>query len=255
MRFAYLGSGSRGNAAVVEAGDTRVLLDCGFTLRETEARLVRLGLGAEDLTAIVLTHEHSDHMSGVGPLARRHKLPVWSTRGTWRAIEQRAGNLPELRHFDPHQMFVIDDLELHPFPVPHDAREPAQFVFSDGSVRLGILTDIGRPTAHVEAMLHGCDALALECNHDRAMLDRGPYPPALKARIGGGEGHLDNGTAAGLLERLDTTRLQHLIAVHLSETNNSPALAQAALAGALGCGADFVQVADQDEGLPWHKIS
>jgi phosphoribosyl 1,2-cyclic phosphodiesterase len=255
MRFAYLGSGSRGNAAVVEAGSTRILLDCGFTLRETEARLARLGLAADQLAAIVLTHEHSDHMSGVGPLARRHKLPVWSTRGTWRAIEQRAGKLPALHHFDPHQAFTIDELELHPFPVPHDAREPAQFVFSDGSSRLGILTDIGRPTAHVETMLDGCDALALECNHDRAMLDRGPYPPALKARISGGEGHLDNAAAAGLLARLDTARLQHLIAVHLSETNNSPALAQAALAGVLGCGADFVQVADQEEGLSWHKIS
>ncbi len=255
MRFAWLGSGSRGNAAVVEAGKTRILLDCGFTLRDTGARLARLGLDAGDLTAIVLTHEHSDHMSGVGPLARRHGLPVWATRGTWRAIEGRTGQLPAVHHYDPHKTFSIDDLELHPFPVPHDAREPAQFVFSDGAMRLGILTDIGRPTAHVESMLHGCDALALECNHDRAMLARGPYPPSLKARISGGEGHLDNGAAAALLSRLDTARLRYLIAVHLSETNNSPALAQAALAGALGCGADFVQVADQAGGLPWHNIS
>jgi phosphoribosyl 1,2-cyclic phosphodiesterase len=144
MRFAYLGSGSRGNAAVVESGDTRILLDCGFTLRETEARLARLGLDADALSGVLLTHEHSDHMSGIGPLARRYGVPVWMTRGTRRAIENRAGTLPDVRHFDPHESFEIGDLQLHPFPVPHDALEPAQFVFSDGDVRLGILTDIGR---------------------------------------------------------------------------------------------------------------
>jgi phosphoribosyl 1,2-cyclic phosphodiesterase len=255
MRFAYLGSGSRGNAAIVESGDTRILLDCGFTLRETEARLARLGLDADALSGVLLTHEHSDHMSGIGPLARRYGLPVWMTRGTGRAIANRAGTLPDVRHFDPHENFEIGDLQLHPFPVPHDALEPAQFVFSDGDVRLGVLTDIGRPTAHVESMLSGCDALALECNHDRAMLARGPYPQSLKTRIGGGEGHLDNDSAAELLGRIDSTRLQHLIAVHLSETNNLPTLAQAALAGALGCGADFVQVADQEAGLSWQGIS
>jgi phosphoribosyl 1,2-cyclic phosphodiesterase len=254
LRFAILGSGSTGNAAVIAAGRTCVLLDCGLSLRETEYRLHRLGLEAGSLAAILVTHEHSDHVGGLGPLTRRFGLPVWMTEGTRAAIGDRAGVLSRLRTFSPHDAFEIGDLAIAPFPVPHDAREPAQFVFGNGHHRLGFMTDIGSTTAVMEQALSGCDALVLECNHDLGMLERGDYPPPLKARIRGERGHLDNATAARLLGRLDRSRLQHLVAAHLSQRNNRPALARAALAEALGGVPDWLDVADPDIGLDWREI-
>lgn len=254
MRFAYLGSGSKGNGALVQVGGTTLLLDCGFSSRETLSRLARIGVAVEELHAIVVTHEHGDHISGVGAVARKLDIPVWLTAGTERAAASRLGTLPRKNYFDPHTAFVIGDIEVQPFPVPHDALEPAQFVFSDGASRLGILTDVGSTTSHIEQVLSECDALALECNHDSRMLERGPYPQALKARVAGRLGHLSNTAAAALLEKLDRTRLQHLVAVHLSETNNSPSLAQAALASVMGCGSDRIIIADQEEGLEWCNI-
>ncbi len=253
MRFALLGSGSRGNATLVEAGDSRVLVDCGFSVAETERRLGRLGLVAADIDALLVTHEHGDHIRGVAPFARRHGTPVWMTAGT--ALAARDTDLPVVEWHSGHEPFVIGGLEITPFPVPHDAREPCQFTFSDGARRLGVLTDLGSPTPCVVAALDGCDALVLECNHDPGLLARGPYPPALKARVAGALGHLSNGQAADLLGRLDCSRLQHLVAAHLSEKNNLPALATAALAGVLGCGADWIAVADQDLGLDWRAIA
>ncbi len=255
MRFACLGSGSRGNAFLVECGNTRLMMDCGLPLKTTVERLARLGTAADNLTAILLTHEHHDHVKGVGLLARRFGLPVWMTPGTFRQCGERAGELPQLELFSPHGAFEIDDVMVTPFPVPHDACEPSQFVVSNGAVRLGILTDTGSSTDHIEDVLQGCDGLILECNHDRDMLLGGPYPEPLKARIAGAQGHLDNATAAELLARLAPGDLQHLVAAHLSDTNNTPALARVALSEALGCTPDWIQVADQDEGLPWCSLS
>lgn len=257
MRFASLGSGSRGNATLVACGRTRVMLDCGFTLKETLARLARLGLDGTDLAAIVVTHEHGDHVRGVGPLARKFDLPVWMTPGTWRAVQNQAGvePLPHLELFSAHAPFAIGDVHIEPFPVPHDAAEPSQFVFSDGNRRLGVLTDTGCGTAHIEACLSGCDALMLECNHDRKMLFDGDYPPSLKERIAGRMGHLDNEASAGILARLDNSRLQHLVIAHISEKNNTPALARAALGRVLGCGGSDIEVARQDDGLAWREVA
>ena len=254
MRFAYLGSGSKGNAALIHAGDTLLMLDCGFTVKETLSRLERAGVDPEQLSAIVVTHEHSDHISGVGPVARKLGVPVWMTAGTSRAAAKRLGDLPEQNYFDPHSEFSIGDIEIEPFPVPHDAMEPAQFVFNFSGRRLGILTDVGSSTSHIERVLSHCDALALECNHDLRMLQRGPYPQSLKDRVAGRLGHLSNETAAQLLGCIDQSRLQQVVAVHLSETNNSPSLAQAALASAMGYGSDRIVIADQDEGLDWCNI-
>lgn len=254
MRFASLGSGSRGNALLVEAGATRILLDCGFGPREAVSKLGRLGLSPEDLSGILVTHEHSDHVAGVFKLAARSRLTVWMTHGTFAAVPQGRGELPGVELIDSHQPFQVGDLEIHPFPVPHDAREPVQFVFSDGRHRLGVVTDLGSSTPHVERMLSGCDALVLECNHDTDMLLSGAYPPHLKRRIAGRFGHLDNNASAALLAALDTHKLQHLIAAHLSQQNNSPVLAQAALAAVLGCAEDWVGVADQDEGFDWRAL-
>jgi phosphoribosyl 1,2-cyclic phosphodiesterase len=254
VRFASLGSGSRGNATLIQAGDTAVLVDCGFSAAEAQRRLGRLGTGPEALAAILVTHEHSDHSTGVARLARRHGLPVWATPGTARFWE-RTGEPPELHLFSCHDAFTIGDLRVRPFPVPHDAREPSQFVFEDGAHRLALLTDTGSSTPHIEHRIGGVDALLLECNHDPEMLARSRYSPALKRRVGGGFGHLSNLQAASLLERIDCSRLQHLAAMHLSQENNTPELARAALAAALGCGPDWIGVADQDHGLTWRQLA
>ena len=253
MRFALLGSGSKGNATLVEKNNTRLLVDAGFSVREIEHRLGRLGRSASELSAILVTHEHSDHINGVGALARKYHIPVWMTPGTWK--RQRTGDVPHLSLFSCHQDFVVGDLHVHPFPVPHDAREPSQFVFSDGDKRLGILTDTGMVTRHIEEQLDGCDALILECNHDSEMLETGPYPPSLKRRVGSNLGHLSNDQAEAIVSHIDGSRLQHLVAAHLSEKNNSPQLACEALSRGLDCEEEWIALADQDEGLDWRQVS
>jgi phosphoribosyl 1,2-cyclic phosphodiesterase len=256
VRFASLGSGSQGNALVAEAGRTRVMLDCGFPVQETEARLARAGLEPSDLAGIIVTHEHGDHADGVLPFARRHAIPVWMTYGTLAALRDVGASVEDcsVRLVDSQLAFSIADLRVQPFTVPHDAREPVQYVLSDGTSRLGVLTDAGCTTAHIEASLSGCDALVLECNYDPDMLEGGPYPPSLKARIASRLGHLDNRTSAAILSALDRSRLRHVIAAHLSQANNTPRLARAALAGALGCDPDWITVATQEEGFSWRDL-
>ena len=255
MRFASLGSGSKGNALVVEAGGTRLLLDCGFGLAATVARLARLGLVPEDLSGIVVTHEHDDHIGGVARLARRHGIPVWLTPGTLAGFEALFADVTQVSMIHNYETFAIGDLQVQPFPVPHDAREPAQYVFGDGAHRLGVLTDVGCSTRHIEATLSGCDALVLECNHDAGMLRASSYPQKLRDRIAGRFGHLDNIAAAELLSRLDNGKLKHLVAAHLSQENNRPDLARAALAAVMNCAPDWIAIADQDEGLAWREIN
>ena len=254
MRFASLGSGSEGNGLVVEVGTSRLMIDCGFGVRDTAARLARLGLAPRDLDAIVVTHEHSDHVGGVAAFAAKHAIPVWLTFGTLSVVGERFACMDRVYGFDSHDRFAVGAIEVHPFPVPHDAREPVQFVITDGTVRLGVLTDIGMSTPAVERALSGCDALVLECNHDAAMLSEGPYPPALKARIAGRFGHLDNAASSALLAALDNSRLRHIVAAHLSKQNNTPAHARTALAQALGCSDDWIGVADQSTGFGWREI-
>jgi phosphoribosyl 1,2-cyclic phosphodiesterase len=254
MRFASLGSGSQGNALVVEAGGTRLLLDCGFGLAATVARLARLGLVPEDLAGIVVTHEHDDHIGGVARLARRHGIPVWLTPGTLAGFEALFAGVARVSMIQNYEAFAVGDVLVQPFPVPHDAREPAQYVFGDGASRLGVLTDVGCSTRHIEAMLSGCDALVLECNHDVEMLRTSSYPQKLRERIAGRFGHLDNDAAADLLRSLDNGKLKHLVAAHLSQENNHPDLARAALSAVMNCAPEWIAIADQDEGLPWRQI-
>jgi phosphoribosyl 1,2-cyclic phosphodiesterase len=253
MRFAVLGSGSEGNALVVQAGNTCVLLDCGFSLSETLSRLERLDLQAGQLDGILVTHEHGDHISGVARLARKFNLPVWLTHGTLRTQNAAFAGLA-ITEINPHLPFSIGDLQVQTYPVPHDAAEPVQYVFSDGMRRLGILTDAGSATQHIEDILSGCHALVLECNHDIRMLAEGDYPYRLKQRVGGRYGHLSNVDAAALLARLDNSRLQHIVAAHLSRKNNMAELAIEALSQVLGCPPDRIAVATQDHGLDWREI-
>lgn len=252
MRFASLGSGSQGNALLVQAGETRVLLDCGFGISETLRRLERLQVRAEQLSAVVVTHEHDDHIGGVSRLARRFGLPVYLTPGTLRGLESLMEGV-DLRLVRGYARFHFGDIEMSPFPVPHDAREPAQYVFSDGVHRLGVVTDVGCVTAHMLQMLSRCDALVLECNHDPRLLANCDYPLAIKRRIAGRFGHLDNAAAADLLGQLDRSRLQHVIAAHLSQSNNRPDLARGALAAVLDCDADAIGIADQEQGCAWRE--
>jgi phosphoribosyl 1,2-cyclic phosphodiesterase len=255
MRFASLGSGSEGNALVVEAGRTRVMLDCGFSTTECMRRLARLGLEPAALDAILVTHEHDDHVSGVARLARRFGIPVYLSYGTYAASATERSGFPEIVIIDSHTPLAIGDIEVSPYPVPHDAREPTQFVFGDGERRLGVLTDAGASTPHIEAMLSGLDALVLECNHDLELLKGGAYPERLKERISGRYGHLDNDQAAQLLASIDRRSLQHVVAAHLSQKNNRPDLACAALAGVLNCTPDWVAVASQADGFDWRMLS
>lgn len=254
IRFASLGSGSRGNSMVVESGSTRVLVDAGFGPREIERRLARLALTPEMISAVLVTHEHADHAGGVAACARRFGWSIYLTRGTLAALDPAGLGDGAVQIIDGHAGFAVEALEVQPVVVPHDAREPVQFRLSDGTATLGILTDAGHVTAHMVEMLAGCDALVLECNHDLAMLAAGRYPPALKARIGGRFGHLDNGAAADLLGRLDTARLRHLVAAHLSEENNRPHLALAALAAVLGTDSLDIGFATQDDGFGWRTL-
>lgn len=254
MRFASLGSGSRGNALIVDAGETKLLVDCGFSTRAATARLARLAAAPEDLTAILVTHEHSDHVAGVFAFARRHQLTVYLTHGTYVAAARGKSALPACRVIDGHASFAIGSLEVLPFPVPHDAREPVQYAFNNGQHCLGVLTDTGSITPHIVDMLHACDALVLECNHDRALLAASRYPAVLKERVGGRYGHLENAQAAALLGQVETRRLQHLVAAHLSQENNRPELATRALASALGCSEDWIGVADQEDGFGWRQL-
>lgn len=230
LRAVSLGSGSGGNATLVEGAGTRLLIDCGFGPRVTARRLRALGVEPESLDAIVVSHEHEDHLRGLVRFADNHHLPVHATHGTWRAL----GEAPQRAEaFDAHGPLRLGGLTLEPFPVVHDAAEPCQFVVGDGQHRLGVLTDTGTVTPHILDMLRACDGLLLECNHDPAMLQAGPYPVWLQRRIAGQKGHLANDQAAMLLQSLDVARLQWVLAGHLSERNNSAAAVHTALAPVL----------------------
>ena len=255
MRFASLGSGSDGNGLLVEAGTTCILVDCGFSLDDAVTRLARLEVKAADLDAILITHEHDDHMGGAARLARKFGLSVWLTSGTLQSAAGKFADVTDIRLFDCRRSFTVGDIEVTPYTVPHDAREPAQFVFGDGAACIGLLTDAGSITAHMREVLGGLDALVLECNHDLDMLWNGPYPQPLKQRIAGRFGHLDNAAAAQLVANVDCSRLQHLVAAHLSRHNNTPELAINALANALGCDRDWIGVADQSDGFSWRQVA
>lgn len=249
MRFASLGSGSKGNATLVARGDTLVMVDCGFSLRETRRRMERLGVCPSQLDAILVTHEHSDHSSGVGVLSRNHGVPVYLTHGT--SGSGRIGACSAEVTFNAGESFTIGELAVEAVPVPHDAREPCQYLFRAGERQLGLLTDLGSITPHVIDSYTGCDGLLLEFNHDLGMLWEGAYPEALKRRVGGDWGHLNNGQAIAFLRALGPESLRHLVVAHISENNNCPDRARAALSEVFGSLEGRVVFADQAQGFDW----
>jgi phosphoribosyl 1,2-cyclic phosphodiesterase len=208
----------------VESGSTRLLIDNGFSGKEIVARLAGLGLTPEMLTAIVVTHEHDDHIKGVGVLARRLQVPVYANDATHRAAERRVGSLPLRREFGVGEPFVIEDLQIHPFSVSHDTADPVGFVVSNGQTSLGYCTDTGKITQLIRYHLQTCRALVIEANHDIQMLKDGPYPLPLKQRVLSSRGHLANSDSIDFCARLAEDHLQLLVLAHLSEINNHPDL-------------------------------
>ncbi|MEO7399180.1 MAG: MBL fold metallo-hydrolase [Polaromonas sp.] len=256
LRFRSLGSGSTGNATVVEAMGLmpmRVLIDCGLGIRQLLLRLGEAGLQPEDINAVFITHEHGDHIGCARSLALRYRIPVWMSKGSHAAIG--APDFDGLLHTARDGKTIdLGGLQVTPFTVPHDAREPMQLSCTDGSAKLGILTDLGHATAHVLAHLQGCDAMLLECNHDTDLLEQSVYPPFLKRRVGGDYGHLSNDAAADIARAVMHSGLKHLVAAHLSQKNNRPELARAAMATALGCHESDIVVAEPSCGTPWLRV-
>ena len=260
LRFKSLGSGSAGNATLVEAQSgshtTRLLIDCGLRLRDLEARLIEAGTSASALDGIFITHEHGDHIGCARSFVKRYPTPLWMSRGTWLAIADES--------WEPFQSLLnvardgtsieIGGLQARPFTVPHDAREPLQLRCSDGNRDLGVVTDLGHVSTHVVHALQGCHALLLEANHDPDLLEASAYPNFLKKRVAGPWGHLANESAADLLARVKHAGLNRVIAAHLSERNNTPELARQSLSKAMGCMSSEIDVADPILGSEWLQV-
>ncbi|RYX88871.1 MAG: MBL fold metallo-hydrolase [Comamonadaceae bacterium] len=253
LRLKNLGSGSTGNATVIEVGGSpgcRVLVDCGLGIRNLATRLAEAGLLIADLDAIFITHEHSDHIGCARAVALKHRIPVWMSEGTYLGMrEPDMDGLLRVAH--DGEPIDLGYLQMTPFAVPHDAHEPLQLTCTDGASKIGVVTDLGHATPHVIAHLQGCNAILLECNHDPDMLANSPYPWFLKNRISGDYGHLSNAAAADIVRAVCHDRLKYLVAAHLSEQNNHPDLARAVMSEAIGCGIDDIVVAGPTTGTRW----
>ena len=253
IRVAALGSGSSGNSLLVQAGSTTLLVDCGFTMKEAIARMYGLGISPSDIDAVLVSHEHGDHVKGVGPLSRKFALPVWCTHGTYH--KARDNRFASVRLFHAHEPFQIGDIGVDPFPTPHDAAESCQFVFEAHDARFANVTDLGACTPHVTEKLSGVHGLVVECNYDNEMLVNGPYPPSLQARIRSNYGHLGNDQAGVLLKQLDHPDLQCILLGHLSEQNNSDAIALETIQNHLDERPERVSVLAQHCASVWFDIT
>jgi phosphoribosyl 1,2-cyclic phosphodiesterase len=216
-----LASGSKGNAIWIEAGEARIMVDAGLSCREIERRMALAGLKPARLTAVLVSHEHRDHVAGVGVLARRYRLPIYMNRATLGACRDQLGKV-QVRHFTTGEGFELDGLAIRPFSVSHDAADPVGFTFIFEGMKLGLATDLGVATNLVKDHLRSCQALILESNHDPRMLLDGPYPWELKRRVQGRRGHLSNPDAAKALAEIKHAGLAQVVLAHLSETNNLP---------------------------------
>ena len=255
MRAAILGSGSKGNCLYVESGGAAILVDAGFTGKEIIRRLAVIDRRPEQIAAIFLTHEHTDHIVGAGVLSRRLSIPVYATRGTTSGGEAKIGQPHAWRQFASGDLLEIGGLSLRSFAISHDAGDPVGFVISDGARRLACCTDTGYATNLIRARLAGCQALVLEFNHDPDMLKAGPYPLELQRRIRSRRGHLANAQAGELLRDLTHGGLRQVVVAHLSETNNAPRLALAAARRALGDDWDgSLLTARQDQPTPLFEV-
>lgn len=253
MRFTVLGSGSAGNALLVCAGDCAVLVDCGLSVREVERRLGLVGCAPEAVVAVVVTHEHDDHVGSAGSFARKYGVPLHATTGTRLAAATELDGVDDIVTVRPETPFAIGALRFTPHLVPHDAREPCQYIVDDGTARLGLLTDLGHVSAHLAHHYRELEVLLLEFNHEPARLAASAYPAGLRARIAGEHGHLSNGQAEDLLARVERGPLELVLAMHLSEKTNSPSCVEPLLRRQLPDGIGW-HIAGQHEPSPWFVV-
>lgn len=225
MKLTPLASGSSGNSFLVRANGSAILVDAGLSGKQISKRLEEVGMDPGAIRGILVSHEHSDHVKGVGVLSRKYKIPVYMNVGTWKAVEQNMGAINKLEIFETGKIFEISGFRIHPFSVPHDCADPVGFRISCGTAKIGIATDLGTATALVTSLLTGLHVVVLESNHDPQMLRDGPYPWELKQRVRSRLGHLSNSESAQLLERIVSDELQTVILAHMSETNNRADLA------------------------------
>jgi phosphoribosyl 1,2-cyclic phosphodiesterase len=255
LQACVLGSGSKGNCTYLESPETRILLDAGLSGREIERRLRCIDRSPETLDGILISHEHIDHIQGVGALARRYNIPVFATAGTWRRAQHVVGTVEEVREFSAGAPFRVKDLLVEPFSLPHDAEDPVAFRLSWGRRVLAVVTDLGYPSQLVRERLKGCHLLIVEANHDEAMLRAGPYPWPLKQRISGRSGHLSNTQSSELLRAVLHDELEQVVLAHLSETNNIPDLARLTMQEVLGSRTTRLSVAAQATNSPWFVLA
>jgi phosphoribosyl 1,2-cyclic phosphodiesterase len=254
LRVCILGSGSKGNCTYIESPETRILIDAGLSAREIERRLRYIDRTPESLDGVLISHEHADHIQGVGALARRYKLPVHANPGTWQKARHVAGVVDDLREFCTGTPFPLKDLVIDPFSLPHDAEDPVAFRISWRRRAIAVVTDLGYPSQLVRERMKGCHLLVLEANHDGAMLQAGPYPWPLKQRIGGKSGHLSNLQSSELLHDVLHDELEHVVLAHLSETNNLPDLARLTAQEVLGNRNTRLSIASQRDVSAWFSL-
>jgi phosphoribosyl 1,2-cyclic phosphodiesterase len=247
IRFSLLGSGSAGNAILVEAQGSKILVDNGLSFRQLERRSALVGSSLDDLKAVFITHEHTDHVQGLRVLCNKRPVPIYMTEGTFSNLPKSARDLPEVRHFEAGETVALNGLSLHSFSVSHDAADPVSYVVEAGGVRLGIAADMGGVSGLVRRRLEQCEALVLESNYCPQMLTRSSYPPSIRQRISSRHGHLSNVDACKLLSSVLHDALQLVVLVHISAENNKPELAREMAQRAVGSHQARVCVASQTE--------
>ena len=254
LRVCVLGSGSKGNCTYIESPESRILIDAGLSAREIERRLRQIGCLPATLDGVLVSHEHSDHIQGVGALARRYQIPVYANAATWQRARQTVGTVADLREFRTGVTFALKDLVVDPFSLPHDADDPVAFRLSWRRRTMAIVTDLGYSSQLVRERLRGCHLLVLEANHDEAMLKTGPYPWPLKQRIGGKSGHLSNLQSSQLLQDVLHDELEYVVLAHLSEINNHPDLARHTAQEIIGDRGVQLSIAAQREVSSWFLL-
>lgn len=247
-----LGSGSKGNATIVRFADTWLLIDNGYSCKELESRMLARNIEPAWISAILVTHEHSDHFNGVPAFGNKYKIPVWMSNGT--SLHPKAAKVKTLHRFNNHQCFNIEDILVSPVAVPHDSREASQFIFQVQQQKIGILTDIGHITPFVIEQYQDCDILLLEFNHDRERLLNSAYPASLKSRVAGNLGHLSNQQAGEFLTDKIIRNLKYLVAMHLSEENNRPEIVLETIKSSQLSAETEVIIAEQNSGFDWMEL-
>ncbi|MDG2252866.1 MAG: MBL fold metallo-hydrolase [Methylophilaceae bacterium] len=256
MRFCSLGSGSSGNSFIVQDDETTLLIDCGFGLNETVSRLERYGISPDQLNAILLTHEHEDHIKGAFSFANKYKVPIYLSHGTFKMCKKKINNNYDI-HFNiinGTQSFMINGIEVTPIPVPHDAREPFQFMFVSKFKSIAIITDLGFITNHLINTLKEIKGLVLEFNHDKKMLIDSDYPQSLKDRVSGMYGHLENMESIKLLKAINYNGIKWIAAAHLSKKNNDENLVRGLISDATSKEKELIKVIDQIKGIDWLNV-